>query len=97
VGPISENWTSSELKDLESSIARAVLQAQTLEDLTIWLQAQPDVEAARLEDHQLKTYPPRREITVWLKSEGNTVRRMVVVLQVADADGLQLVNMRRLD
>jgi hypothetical protein len=64
----------------------AIRAADSLDELSSWLEAQPCVEFVKLENYVIKTFPPRREFTIGLRTERGAVQEKVLTI-VARADG----------
>ncbi len=55
--------------EIEQQLPGVVEQAESLEELQHWLEAQPYVQSVTLVDYWIKTYPPQREFVVELKGD----------------------------
>ena len=77
-------------KALHAEVARA----KTFVDIVQWLEVQPLVESVRVMDYLLKSFPPRREILVKLRTEDARLEAKAVTIIERRPDRFELHDVR---
>ena len=84
----------SEFEKFETSIAETVRNSNSLDDLELWLQSKRCIDFVRLEKYVIKTFPPRREFTIGIRTEGGTIREKVLTIVILEDDQFEIYEMR---
>lgn len=84
----------NEMGKFETSLADIVSEAGSLEELESRLNSLESIDYARLENHVIKTFPPRREFIVGVKRKGGDIKEKTLTVAVLPDDRLAFHKIR---
>ena len=78
----------------QAAVATVTQTVHTLDELAAWLYAQPYITAVKLEDYLIKSYPPRREVTIDIRMEGEIICKTILTITMMGAEQFKFQEMR---